>query len=153
MVSELPSSGNRQFRHIVKHLLFPDAFERVASGKDKRKILAAFANRDPAQLRNWTDVELDKSLLEVRNRFKSEYGQKFDFYLDDISPPWKPVTVEPDEEGELTNPKPGLDRKDHCPRTTRPSRRSESPRPSFVGSSAFGIGSRHLCEYDQSCSL
>jgi 5-methylcytosine-specific restriction enzyme B len=35
-LSSLPEARNRQLRHILPHLLFPDSFERISSENDKR---------------------------------------------------------------------------------------------------------------------
>jgi 5-methylcytosine-specific restriction protein B len=38
----VPQKGHRQFRHILRHLLFPDEFERISSANDKSSIVATF---------------------------------------------------------------------------------------------------------------
>ncbi|HEV3050596.1 MAG TPA: hypothetical protein VGX50_09820, partial [Longimicrobium sp.] len=48
-VDAVPGAANRQFRHMLLHLLFPEFYERVASSPHKRRIDAAFREMlDPA---------------------------------------------------------------------------------------------------------
>src|SRR5262249_55081825 len=88
-VGSVPRTGYRQFRHIIKNLVFPDEFERISTGRDKRDILTAFNGTTATQVKNWTDLEIDRALLEVRRRFETEHGTPFDFYLPAIQEQWK----------------------------------------------------------------
>ena len=46
-LSSVPDGENRQFRHILTHLIFPDDFERASTVRDKRAILEAFGDAPP----------------------------------------------------------------------------------------------------------
>ena len=94
-LSSLPNSGQRQLPHILLHLLFPDVFERIASSRDKRSILASFANMDATQTVN--ELEIDKAILDIRKRLEREHGSEFDFYQPGIKEKWKPVPDTPAE--------------------------------------------------------
>lgn len=57
----IPGADKRQLRHMVLHLLFPDTFERVSSGENKRLIERAY--RDRLSATDLTQEELEPSLL------------------------------------------------------------------------------------------
>jgi 5-methylcytosine-specific restriction enzyme B len=81
---------NRQFRHIIKHLAFPDSFERIAVASDERAIVAAFEQREVRSLKKWSDVQLDRALLNLRTKLATERGtSEFDFYDQDLKQKWK----------------------------------------------------------------
>ena len=73
-------------RHVLLHLLFPDRFERIASGEQKRKIVAAFA----ADAGGADDP--DDALLAIRRAIEERTGRPgFDFYDDaEIKRTWDP---------------------------------------------------------------
>lgn len=89
-VSDVPQVGKRQMRHILRHLLFPDEFERISSARDKRKIIARITGTPEREIRTWPDDQVDHKLLELRQRFESEAGSKsIDFYRGDLQDRWK----------------------------------------------------------------
>lgn len=64
-------------RNVVMHLLFPDKFERIASGKHKNTIAAAFEQYTNGE----TDV--DGALLKIRRALETQLKkQGIDFYDD-----------------------------------------------------------------------
>ncbi|PHO01886.1 hypothetical protein CSC82_21275 [Rhodobacteraceae bacterium 4F10] len=85
----IPDQGNRQLRHILTHLLFPESFERIASGRDKRAILAAFTGRSLKEIAALPLIERDRQLLELRKRLEIERGEEIDFYLPEIENFWR----------------------------------------------------------------
>ena len=92
-LANVPMAGYRQFPHILRHLLFPDLFERIASGRDKRAIISAFKNIPVNELKTWTSDRIDQTLLEIREMLEREKGTKeIDFYLGDVAERWqKPI--------------------------------------------------------------
>jgi 5-methylcytosine-specific restriction protein B len=101
-LDEQPDPGNRQFRHILLHLVFPDSFERISTSSDKLAILNAYDGTSMKDLRKLGAVKIDEALKDLRGRMKNESGEVIDFYLDDIKAVWKrsavdKVTVDPVE--------------------------------------------------------
>lgn len=93
--------GRPQLRHILKFLLFPDHFERIATASHKRNIVNAFHNKNikPGKF-NFT--ELDKELYHVRQELEEKYNSKeIDFYLPPLKDVWR-KKVEPDEAGGIS---------------------------------------------------
>ena len=88
-LSSLPEARNRQLRHILPHLLFPDSFERISSEKDKRLILTAFDGVTKKDLRKWELIRIDRALLALRRRLEAENSGDIDFYEDELSGTWR----------------------------------------------------------------
>ena len=91
-LSGLPEARHRQLIHILPHLLFPDTFERISSEGDKRLILAGFGDTTEKEIKKWSTVEIDRSLLELRSRLEDEHGADIDFYQDEFEAQWKNQT-------------------------------------------------------------
>jgi 5-methylcytosine-specific restriction protein B len=91
-LSTLPEAGNRQLRHILPHLLFPDSFERISSEKDKRLILSAFEGVAEKELRKWDLIKIDRALLDLRRRLEPEYSREIDFYENEFVAIWQNST-------------------------------------------------------------
>lgn len=89
-LTSVPDGENRQFRHILCNLLFPDNFERISTVRDKHAILAAFEEVPLKEVRKRDLVEIDQSLKELRQRLETEQGKAIDFYLEGIVERWKP---------------------------------------------------------------
>ena len=85
----LPEAKNRQFRHICLYLLFPDEFERISTGADKRSILAAFIGEREKDLKRWDDARINRALLNLRQRLEAEQGAPFDFYEANLVSRWR----------------------------------------------------------------
>lgn len=91
-LSSLPEARKRQLIHILPHLLFPDTFERISSEGDKRQILAGFGDTPEKEIRKWSTVDIDRSLLELRRRLEDEHGADIDFYQEEFEAQWKNQT-------------------------------------------------------------
>lgn len=91
-LSGLPEARNRQLRHILPHLLFPESFERISSEGDKRLILAGFSNTPEKEIKKWSTTEIDRALLELRRRLEQEHGADIDFYQVEFEAQWKTKT-------------------------------------------------------------
>lgn len=79
-VDSIEDAESRQIRHILLHLLFPDYFERIASGNHKRRIIKAFSGLITEDIDN---EEL--AILTIRQELEKLLpGKELDFY-------WKPL--------------------------------------------------------------
>lgn len=86
----VPRQGHRQFRHMIRYLLFPDHFERIATGKHKRQILARFAGVAENVSKQWPDLKIDRALYETRQRLEEEAGNEpIDFYQPGYKDLWQ----------------------------------------------------------------
>ncbi|CAI1942150.1 HNH endonuclease signature motif containing protein [Serratia fonticola] len=89
-IEKNPNSRHRQFRHIILFLLFPDFFERIASGIHRLKIVSAFDNINIDSLRKMKLYEIDKKLFDVRKRMEISIGTtQIDFYLPPLVSLWR----------------------------------------------------------------
>lgn len=95
-IDSLEDSDRRMLRHILPHLLFPDTFERIASGSHKRKIIESFRQQGDDDISKRPDVALsdtavvDWKLLRIRRRLEGENPQQpLDFYLPPYRQQWK----------------------------------------------------------------
>ena len=75
-----PWARGRQMRHILLHLLFPESFERMASPNDKAAVVAAFKELPVATVKAWPLIDLDQSLLAIRQAEEASVGPEVDFY-------------------------------------------------------------------------
>ena len=91
-VSGIPGAQKRQFRHIIKYLLFPEQFERISTGRDKRLIVAAFTQTPNKEVAKWDDEHIDRTLLEVRQQLESTNDAKIDFYEGETAEKWREVS-------------------------------------------------------------
>lgn len=87
-LENISGSEQRQMRHILPHLLFPDEFERTSSKNHKRRILKGFAYGGPVDVEKMSIADLDAALLSLRSALTKEIGKEFDFYQDDIRNRW-----------------------------------------------------------------
>jgi MoxR-like ATPase len=90
------AKGTRQLRHILAYLVFPDHFERMATGRHKLKARSAFASRAGQAISqefaadDSPRVRLDKELLAIRRALESEYpGEPLDFYRAPLATQWR----------------------------------------------------------------
>ena len=91
---------NRQIRHMLLHLLFPDHFERVFSGNDKMKIAKIFTGEDASD-KSWSAI--DKILQTIRKEREAHYGTSdIDFYVDPLVHDWRGGRSDPTDK-ENTN--------------------------------------------------
>jgi 5-methylcytosine-specific restriction enzyme B len=79
----------RQLRHILPHLLFPDSFERISSGQDKRAIVSRYTDTPLKVIKTWDRERIDRTLLDIRERLEKEHGSKIDFYQDEFGAEWQ----------------------------------------------------------------
>jgi 5-methylcytosine-specific restriction protein B len=88
-VSAQPREGNRQLRHMLRYLLFPDVVERMSSNGDRLKVLEAFESIPERESRKWSDRRIDEAMLKLRRRLEAELGtEKVDFYMPPLRERW-----------------------------------------------------------------
>jgi len=83
-VDSVEGAENRQLRHMLLHLLFPDHFERIASGAHKRRIDNAFRGlvTDPVE-------DVDHRLYAIRGELERLLpGEELDFYWPPLEAAW-----------------------------------------------------------------
>lgn len=86
----LPEGESRQFRHMILYLLFPDQFERIFGGRDRRLILRAIRGYPRARVIRLRPIDIDKELLAIRREAeRATPGQGVDFYLSPLKERWK----------------------------------------------------------------
>lgn len=95
-VDEVEGADSSQFRHMILHLLFPDEFERIASGSHKAKIDQTF--RDLAGEEK--DSGRDERIYAIRRRLAELLSSdKLEFYLPPLVAAWNPGDEDEGEEG------------------------------------------------------
>lgn len=89
-LASVPADGTRQFSHIIEHLLFPDTFERISSGADKRRVIVGLGGDPPAAAKQMNRADRDRRLWEIRQEIAaSRGGADFDFYDEEFAPRWR----------------------------------------------------------------
>lgn len=90
------ASHNRQFRHILLFLLFPDFFERILTSQYKSEIVEAFAAEHDHGLdvRQMSNTEIDRALLAIRKRLEAKNpDDEIDFYQPRFRRVWQPAST------------------------------------------------------------
>jgi 5-methylcytosine-specific restriction enzyme B len=88
-VFSVPARAARVQQHALLHLVHPDTFEPIVSEPHKEMIAEQFRGlvTDPA-------ADVDRQLLEIRQRLRPQFGQDFSFYQEAIKSEWLPRTAE-----------------------------------------------------------
>jgi MoxR-like ATPase len=75
-----PHDGNRQARHMIRYICFPDFYERISSTGNKINIINHFNNMTLNE-NEWSDEQIDDELFAIRGRLISEQKtENIDFY-------------------------------------------------------------------------
>jgi len=83
-VDSIEDAESRQLRHMLLHLLFPDQFERIASGNHKRRVVKAFSG-----LVNSESENEDSAILAIRGELEKLLpNQQLDFYWSPLVEAW-----------------------------------------------------------------
>lgn len=83
-IGAVKDAESKQLRHMLLHLLFPNEFERIASGNHKRRVITAFSGLISDQ----SDNE-DRQLLAIRKALERLLpNQELDFYQEPLSATW-----------------------------------------------------------------
>ena len=79
----------RTLRHMILLLLFPDSFERVFSGTQKREIVHKFTGRTKAQVRDLSPTSIDRHILDIRRQEEKNHPDaELDFYGSPLREKW-----------------------------------------------------------------
>lgn len=86
-----PDSNSRQFRHMLLYLLFPDIFERIFGGTNRRRVVRAFSGLSGPAVRALRPSQLDRELHSIRMKAEERYQTpKLDFYWEPLEAIWQP---------------------------------------------------------------
>ena len=87
----VPDSAARQFRHMLVFMLFPDDFERIFGGLDRRAVSIAFSGMSSQAINAQSPVELDRTLRRVRTELEEKYATpEVDYYRPPLINLWRP---------------------------------------------------------------
>jgi len=83
-IDQIEDAESRQIRHMLLHLLFPDCFERIASGNHKRRIITAFADLITTE----SEGE-DQIIFNIRKKLEELIpDRELDFYRPPLVEAW-----------------------------------------------------------------
>lgn len=83
-VDGIRDAESKQLRHMLLYLLFPDHFERIASGDHKRRIIKAFSGLVSPEPENE-----DRAILSIRHELEKLLpNQDLDFYWPPLVEAW-----------------------------------------------------------------
>lgn len=71
-LSNIPEADTRQLRHMLLFLLFPDDFERIFGGTDRRAIVAAFTQKPISEVKKLNPIAIDQELHRIRQKAEKE---------------------------------------------------------------------------------
>ncbi|HAW93260.1 MULTISPECIES: McrB family protein [unclassified Arsukibacterium] len=101
-LESIPENENRQLRHMLLFLFFPDFNERIFGKTDRRSILLHLGHVSTKQYSSMLASEIDARLLALRKQFQVEYGTAdLDYYVEPLKTKWKkavPSTIDVVEE-------------------------------------------------------
>lgn len=84
IVDSIEDAESKQLRHMLLHLLFPEHFERIASGNHKRRVVKAFSGLATAESKND-----DQAILTIRQELQRLLpNRKLDFYRSPLVEAW-----------------------------------------------------------------
>lgn len=74
-------------RNILLHLFFPDLYDPIVGGSQKRKLVKLFKQHAG------TESNIDAALREIRAALSPEFGEGFNWYAPEILLHWNPPPV------------------------------------------------------------
>lgn len=90
----IEDARNRQLRHMLLFLLFPDSFERIFGQRDRRTVAAAFSGYNAQHVNRLEPAALDRLLHDTRSSLEKQYGTKeLDYYVPPLVDLWQRETV------------------------------------------------------------
>jgi 5-methylcytosine-specific restriction protein B len=88
-LEQIPECDVRQVRHMLLFMLFPDDFERIFGGNDRKRILVAFTGTSMKEAKKLSAVEIDAKLAEIReSQEEQDPDTQLDFYEDPLHAQW-----------------------------------------------------------------
>jgi 5-methylcytosine-specific restriction protein B len=99
-VDSFRASANRQFRHMLLYLLFPDHFERVVTSSHKEQILRKLGPRFGIKGVNLRDrTAVDRALHELRPRLEAHYqAEVVDYFEIPVRGDWLDLPANPSDD-------------------------------------------------------
>ena len=89
-IEKIPRDGDRQFRHMLRYVAFPDVVERMSSNGERRAVLAGYGVATEKETKNWSDRQLDEALLKLRKQLTEKHpGEILDFYEPPLAAKWR----------------------------------------------------------------
>jgi len=89
-MESIPEAGNRQLRHMILYLLFPDSFDRIFGRSNRRKLLSSFTNMSGPQIRAMSALEVSREIQKIRKQWEEQEGTaELDFYITPLKERWK----------------------------------------------------------------
>ena len=93
-LEQVPDNENRQLRHMLVFLFFPDFNERIFGNTDRRSILVTLVGLTKPQYNKMKCSERDAALLKLRKKFEQEFGTtELDYYIEPLKSKWKNTEV------------------------------------------------------------
>jgi 5-methylcytosine-specific restriction enzyme B len=84
LVDSIEDAESKQLRHMLLYLLFPDHFERIASGNHKRRVIKAFSGLVDSE-----PEDEDRAILAIRLELEKLLPNKqLDFYWSPLVEAW-----------------------------------------------------------------
>lgn len=84
IVDSIEDAESKLLRHMLLHLLFPEHFERIASGNHKRRIIKAFAGLSTTE-----PEDDDRAILAIRQELEKLLPKRvLDFYEPPLVEAW-----------------------------------------------------------------
>jgi hypothetical protein len=143
-IDSVPRKGSRQYRHMLRFFAFPELVERISSNNDRRKILKGFGIAPSKEVKDWSDVQLDRALLKLRETLKEKYPSKIiDFYSPTLKPQWSNDQKIKTVDGEVTVVVPVDEEDDEADLHHEVAEETSSLRPSYqIQAKLAEIGAR-----------
>ncbi len=89
-LTNIEGTESRQLRHMLLYLLFPDDFERIFGGTDRKSIVKAFTNFAATKINQMSLLEMDHLLAEIRQDQGVQFGTtEIDFYEAPLVQLWR----------------------------------------------------------------
>lgn len=90
---QIPENDNRQFRHMILYLLFPDSNERIFGNRDRYKILQNFKLIEQKDARKMSAFQVDLKIAEIRAEQQAQFPETdLDWYVPPLKALWQNTT-------------------------------------------------------------
>ena len=93
-LEQVPDNANRQLRHMLLFLFFPDFNERIFGNTDRCSILVTLEGLTKPQYNKMKCSDRDAALLKLRKEFEQEFGTtELDYYIEPLKSKWKNIEL------------------------------------------------------------
>ncbi len=114
-LESIPDNNNRQFRHLLLFMLFPDEFQPIFTKIQRRNIVGYY--RSDFDFDNSSQSMIDKELNSIENQLCDREGKdEIDFFAPPISEEWNNQSKNGDstQPGKSSEDKELDSKSDHC---------------------------------------